>query len=416
VGQEPYLKDDLLSGRLNVVRCPACGSQGHLGTPLLYHDPGKELCLCLIPLELQLKAEAQERLVGTLTNALMDSLPPDERRAYMFQPETHLTMQSFLEAILLADGITPEMLDAQARRVKLVQELLEAGDEERLTDIVKGHHDELDYEFYLVLTGMMESAREAGDEVTTRRLSRLRERLLILTGGPVDAYPEPWPEDMSREAMIQELLKTPGKRLPFLVEVNRPAFDYAFFLTLTDQIESARRAGDTTRKEQLQRLRDRLVDLTMEIDRRVEEAVQQALSLLRQILESDDPKQVIRENLNRVDDLFLAILASNVVEARAQGNRDVAEVLDGLYGYILSQLEEQLPPDIRLLNRLLRIPDAGQRARVMKAEKGLVTQGFLELVRALREDAQQAGETELSARLAVLVGEVEAALKSAAHG
>ena len=55
VGQQPELKQALLSGRLNVAVCPKCGAGGLLATPLVYHDPDKQLFLSLFPQEIAAK-------------------------------------------------------------------------------------------------------------------------------------------------------------------------------------------------------------------------------------------------------------------------------------------------------------------------------------------------------------------------
>jgi len=415
VGEAPYLKEELLSGRLNTTRCPACGTEGYLGAPLLYHDPEKELCLCLVPFELQLSKEAQERLVGAMTNALMEGMPQEERKAYMFQPQVHVSMQSFIEAILLADGVAPEVLESRRQRVKLIEELAAvADDEKRLQALVDEHREELDYDFFVILSGLIESTEESGDQTTNRLLRELYEHLLTTVGGPGDAYLKPWPEDMSHDEMIKTLLEAPEVWLPRLVEVNRIALDYAFFETLAERIERARQEGETPRQGELETLRDRLLNLTMEFDRRVARAVQEAANLLRLILYADDPKQAIRENLGRIDELFLAIMTANIREARAQGADDAADILEGLYGYTLSQLEARMPADLRLLNRLLRLADAQQRATVMDEEKELVTPGFLEMVRELKDSADREGDADLSRRLATVVSEVEARLEAEA--
>jgi hypothetical protein len=45
VAQDPSSKSRLLSGFSNFVQCQVCGYQGALATPIVYHDPEKELLL-----------------------------------------------------------------------------------------------------------------------------------------------------------------------------------------------------------------------------------------------------------------------------------------------------------------------------------------------------------------------------------
>ncbi|HJX37189.1 MAG TPA: CpXC domain-containing protein, partial [Anaerolineae bacterium] len=113
VGQEPDLKRRLLRGQLNVAVCPSCSARVAVATPLAYHDPEKELFLTLIPGQMALSAEEQDKTIGELTNLVMNSLPPERRKAYLFQPKTFFSMDSLFSEILRADGITDEMMQRQ---------------------------------------------------------------------------------------------------------------------------------------------------------------------------------------------------------------------------------------------------------------------------------------------------------------
>ena len=72
---DPGADPRLLSGSLNFVRCPVCGYQGQLATPLVYHDADKELLLTYMPVELSLPKDEQERVLGRLINQAIDRLP-----------------------------------------------------------------------------------------------------------------------------------------------------------------------------------------------------------------------------------------------------------------------------------------------------------------------------------------------------
>src|SRR4051812_4175281 len=84
VGKQPQLKDALLRGQINAINCPHCGYRGMLGSPVLYHDPAKQMALVLMPMELGLKRDEEERQIGKLTNALIESTPQEQRKMYMF--------------------------------------------------------------------------------------------------------------------------------------------------------------------------------------------------------------------------------------------------------------------------------------------------------------------------------------------
>ena len=44
VTADPGAKQRLLGGVSNVARCPYCGYEGRLATPIVYHDADKESC------------------------------------------------------------------------------------------------------------------------------------------------------------------------------------------------------------------------------------------------------------------------------------------------------------------------------------------------------------------------------------
>ena len=124
VGREPQLKELFLNGYLNVAQCPACSAVTRITTPMLYHDPAHELFMVHVPIEMSLPYDAQEKLIGDLVRQTMDSLPPEQRRGYMFQPETVLSLQTFVEKVLETEGVTQEMIARQRGQADLLRQLL----------------------------------------------------------------------------------------------------------------------------------------------------------------------------------------------------------------------------------------------------------------------------------------------------
>ena len=124
VGEEPQLKAELLANRLNAFTCPICKNSGALATPFLYHDAAKELALLFIPMALNVKEADQQRMIGKLTTAVMNNLPPEKRKAYLLQPQQFFNLKTMVETILQADGVTPEMLKAEQAKVDLLQSML----------------------------------------------------------------------------------------------------------------------------------------------------------------------------------------------------------------------------------------------------------------------------------------------------
>ncbi|MRR29952.1 hypothetical protein EG834_06465, partial [bacterium] len=120
MNSDPTAKQRLMSRSTNVARCQACGYEGMMSTPIVYHDPSKELLLTFFPPEMGIPVNEQEKQIGPLINQVVNALPAEKRKGYLFQPQTMFTYQTLLDKVLEADGITKEMIEAQQKRVGLI--------------------------------------------------------------------------------------------------------------------------------------------------------------------------------------------------------------------------------------------------------------------------------------------------------
>ncbi|MFC2064372.1 CpXC domain-containing protein, partial [Chloroflexota bacterium] len=148
VTTEPQAKQHLLSGTANFVNCQACGYSGMLATPILYHDNEKELLLTFFPPELNTPLNEQEKIIGPMINQIVNNLPSEKRKAYLFSPKSFLTFQSMIETILGADGITPEMIKAQQSKANLIEKLISASSDDLLKSMIKDEPSLFDTEFF----------------------------------------------------------------------------------------------------------------------------------------------------------------------------------------------------------------------------------------------------------------------------
>ena len=414
VGQEPDLKRQFLRGQLNVASCPHCSHRTAVATTLAYHDPDKELFLVLVPTELGLSAEDQEKTIGELTNLLMTSLPPEQRKGYLFQPRTFFSTQSLMEEILRADGITGEMMQNQMQKSQLVRELLAAqGDEESLKSLVEEKREQLDYEFFLVLTASIDQAKEDGDETLAEQLSALRTTLQELLQPAAVPSLEDLGGEITREELIEELFSHRGEdQFKTLVAVARPLLDYQFFQTLTGQIESAEGQGEKERAKQLTDLRSEILDLVDELDQEAKEALDRATDLLRQILDSEDMKEAAEESLEQIDAAFLSVLEANIVGADQAGEEEIAQKLKDLKEHVASLLEARMPPEIRLINQLLSTEGQDERQGLLHEHKDLIDERFLKLMEAIVDDLRAQMEESGAELLEETVKDVRAMLQA----
>jgi hypothetical protein len=414
VAQQPDLKRSLLRGQLNVVTCPHCSHHTAVATPLAYHDPDQELFFILVPSQLEMSGEEQEKTIGRLTNLVMDSLPAEQRKGYLFQPKTFFSMQSLVSEILRAEGITDEMVQDQMEKGQLLRDLLaQSGDEEAFKKLVEEKKESLDYEFFLFLSASIDQAREDGEESMAEQLSVLRTRLQDLVSPARVPPPEVMEGAITREELIERLLAhKDDENFKTLVAVARPVLEYQFFQTLTSQIEGAQAQGDEEKAKDLTELRTRILDLVDELDEEAKEALDRAAALLRQIVESEDMEATAEENVEQLNAAFLTALEANIVAADQSGQQEMVEKLNRLKEHVVSLLEERLPPEMRLINQLLSTPDPDARRTLLQDQKELINEDFLKLLQLILEDLHSQDQKEAAERLKEIIPEVEAVLHS----
>lgn len=405
VGQAPKLKVALLQGRLNVATCPQCGNTGMLNAPFIYHDPEKELALCFMPPELGLPAAEQQKLIGDLTNAVVNSLPPEKRKGYLLQPQIFFNLQGLLDTILQADGVTKEMIEAQRVRGELIYKLLDARSDELLKQLVEEHDAELDYEFFQILTAAMETARANGKDDLAQHLLALRTRLLDLTTvGKREAAQwkamESLGEKVTREDLLQKMIECQDEdQLQAYVALGRPLVDYVFFLALTEKVNAAQTEGKSEEAQRLTDLRAKILELQAKYDAEVAAVLQRTADLLREILQSQDREATVREHLGEIDDTFFAILSANIAQAEETGQKKIADDLRRVGDLILELLQESTPPEIRFINQLLQVEYPEGTKKVLGENASQVTAELIEVMDFIAEDLKRGGHNKAAQHL-----------------
>ena len=405
IGQDPKLKVTLLQGRLNVATCPQCRNAGMLNAPFINHDPEKELALCFVPNELGLRATDQQKLIGDLTNTVLNSLPLEKRKGYLLQPRILLSLQGLIDTVLQADGVTKEMIEGQQARGELIYKLLDAKNDEHLKQLVEEHDTELDYEFFQTLTAALETARANGKDDLAQRLLTLRTRLLDLTTvGKREVAQrkaiESLGEKVTREDLLQKMIECEDEdQLQAYVALGRPLMDYTFFLALTEKINAAQAEGKSEEAQRLTDLRARILEFQAQYDVEVAAALQRAADLLREILQSQDPEATVREHLGEIDDTFFAILSANIAQAEEKGQNKIADDLRQVGDLIMELLQESAPPEIRLINQLMQAEYPKGTRKVLKKNATQVTAELIKVMDLIAENLKRDGHNEAAQRL-----------------
>lgn len=405
VSQDPGSKARLLSGSMNLVRCSACGYEGALATPIVYHDAGKELLLTFFPFELGTPKNEQERLLGQLINQVINRLPAEKRKGYLLQPQAVLTMQGLVDRILQADGITHEEIEAQRAKLRLFEDLLRVA-EDQLERFVNEHDAALDETFFSLATLAMQGTKDPrAQQALARRIdsalvfSSLGKRLKAQEAELKNAAESLKAAEggLTRERLLEMLLSAPNEdRVTALASLARPALDYAFFQLLTDRTEAASGVD----KDKLSALRQRLLEITQEIDQAQQARVTQAAEVLKAIASAKDLDEAVRGSLPLIDEVFLGVLEANLRAATDRGDKATAQRLEQVSERIRAVVRESLPPGLRLAQQLLETREGSQgEALLDTAPPEALNDDLLRVLmgtaQRLQEDGDDAGAQRL---------------------
>ncbi len=410
-GRQPELKSYLLSGQLNMLVCPTCGNVTMIAAPLIYHDPTKQLFLVHFPQQLNARPEDQERFIGDATSMLMRGLGSEVPKAYLLAPKRFLTLNSLIEAVLEADGISKEMIEAQRRRVDLISDLAEAHEQgdQQLQALVDQRRAELDEEFFGTLAAFVQASAANNRDESTAVLNNLYEKLVELTGFEPEQDEEEG-EDLSLDELVDQLLNAPDEQLEQTIAELRYAIDYGFFEALTERIDAATAAGDSAAAERLSARRQQILETAERLDTEARQMFEAGAKLLREVMEAEDAAEVLRANHSQIDEAFLLLLESTQQTAARDGRADVADRLAEIHDLAVQTVQDFLPPEDRFINQLLQAEQPQQATQLLRQNMAQVTTAFVRRLNELADQFEQQGRLPTSERLRQLSREAAAML------
>lgn len=390
VTHEPAAKQRLLSGQSNNARCPHCGYEGRLATPIVYHDNEKELLLTYFPAELGLPLNEQEKMIGPLIKQIVDRLPSEKRKGYLFSPQANLTYESMMETILGKDGITPEMLKSQQERVQFMEKLMQVTSKDVRLELIKQNEKIIDEQFFALFSRIAQNAMQSGQEPIARALIEIQTQLLEET-----AYGRQLKESVAEMEAAQQVLQEAGqslnreKLLDFVIEapsdarirayvsMARAGMDYIFFQNLTDRIEKA----TPEEKTKLEGIREKLLFFTNEVDKQMEARLKQAQKFVETLLEQPDIEKATQANLDN--------FSQDAVEVVNQMLRQASEANDYTRMGKLQKMVQVLqsasapPPEVAFIEQLLQAPDEAGMEQMLTENDEMVNQQFVDALSGL---------------------------------
>ncbi|MCP4417233.1 MAG: hypothetical protein GY805_11465 [Chloroflexi bacterium] len=418
----PELKQRLLSGDLNVAVCPKCGAGGQIATLLLFNDPEHEIFMLHMPQELNMDQAQREQMIGQLTKQVMDDTPPEERRAYMFQPEIMLNWQTFIEKVLQTEGITPEMIARQKSQSELLQTLIKADTD--VQDVLLAERaGEIDETFFAMLQSFMDMASQTNSEENLLKITNLRYRLMTETpAGKRMEQQQMALHKLGREAKKQEglspamLLKhiLANQEQPHIVDAlvraGQGALQYEFFSLLTAEIEKVEAADDKVATARLTALRAGLLQLYEGMQQQNQNLLNEALATLNVILQAPDKNRALAENAQKIDEAFMSVLVAKMNEAEQNEDIPQFQALNEIHALIYAQMEQTMPPQVHLLNQLVQMESVDEQNQLLNENEQLISDELIEMIDRVLEQTEGQGQDELNGRLQLVKTLVQARL------
>lgn len=398
VTQDPQAKQRLLGGVSNTARCPHCGFQGRLATPIVYHDNAKELLLTFFPPELNVPLNEQERTIGPLIKKITDSLPAEKRKGYLLKPVANLSYESMVKLILEKDGVTPEMLKEQQDRVQVVERLIQASSKDVRSEIIKQNEKIFDEQFFALFSRLAQSAAQSGQQQIVQSLVDLQNQLLEETSygrqlkesvGELEAASKSLQEagqGLTREKLLEIVLQSPtDARLKAYVSLVRGGMDYQFFQLLTERIEKA--SGEE--KSKLETMREKLLGFTNDVDKQLEARYKHAQEFVEKILAQDDVVRAVQDNLQSITQDVVDIATQMLKQA--SDKNDYARM--GKLQKMIDVLRQaSTPPEVEFIEQLLDAPDDASLEQALEDNRDIVNDQFMEALIGLVAQVDQAAE------------------------
>lgn len=403
---DPSAKNRMLSGTVNYAVCPSCGSAAMLNLPFIYHDPENEVALLYLPVESGPNEVERQKAVGKLAQDLMSSMPPEERKGYLLQPETFISIETMVKRVLEIEGVTEEDMARSQKQRELLNSLL-SNEEDTWALALEENSDFIDEAFFSLIDYVLEIAARAGNQETeaekfvalqkylvenTEIGKRLAERSSVI---------QVFAENPSRETLLHALIASDDDETRgTLIQAGMELLDYTFFQMLLKQIEES---PSDEEKEALAALRRLILAQRDEITQASQALAQDRAILLGKLLETENKKLMADSHLSEFDNAFFYVLNTQMQEAQRQKNQKRIAALQEIAQVINGAMEKTMPPEVAFTRRLMMTSDDAQLRQMLEANKQALSPQYLAFLQAVESSGREQGDTDSADRIVKII-------------
>jgi len=187
--------------------------------------------------------------------------------------------------------------------------------------------------------------------------------------------------------------------------------DYQFFRSLTSRIEGHEGEGNAEEAQRLKDLRSRILEIRDRLDAETRATLRQKAALLREIFESEDLEEALRDHLGETDTAFFAVLSANIEQAETEGEKEAARRLKHLENLAFELLQERAPRPIKLINQLLEAQYPRETKKLLQENVEQVDNELLKALELIIENLNRRGKKRAARHLREVRDQARATLK-----
>lgn len=195
----------------------------------------------------------------------------------------------------------------------LISQLLAAGDDASVTQLITTNQDIIDYTFFDIVTNRIAEATTAGDEQLAEQLSTMRDQVLTIfqqLQADLEAAYMQAGEVLDAVFAAEDLVAALNAHLPLLNET--------FDILVDGQRTMAERAGDMAAAERLQTI----ATLTIQVKA---DALSPEERVVQALITAENPTRYIRENISDITSGVVKRLNELSEEYTAKGKPEEAD-------------------------------------------------------------------------------------------
>ncbi len=399
---DPSAKSRMLSGTVNYAVCPNCGATAMLNIPFIYHDPENEVALLFLPADAGSTEVARQKAVGKLVQDLMSSMPPEERKGYLLQPETFISIETMVKRVLELEGVTEEDMARSQKQRELLNVLL-TSEADTWAQLVEENIDLIDEGFLSLIEYVLQIAARTGNgETEAEKFTALEQFLIDNTeiGKELAQRSEVvqlFADNPSRETLLHALIVADDEETRgTLIQAGMELLDYTFFQQLLQRIEEA---PTDEEEEALTELRRVILAFRDQITQASQILAQERAILLGKLLETENPQLMANSHLSEFDNAFFFVLNTQMQEAQRQKNPKRSAALQEIAQVINAAMEKTMPPEVAFTRRLMMAPDDEQLRQQIEANKQALTPQYLAFLQAVEASGREQGDIESANRI-----------------